>query len=176
MKTLAKSLAAVAILFAALPVVAGKSVHDLYDYSRAAVEETVECVTDGLPSEVRDKKLANDMASIRAELLERRVKLGLAMRQIERLRSEVAVLTDRTERDRRLLVEAYPLLEEATQGRRQSSSARSTTSWRGETSTWRSWPSNERAWRGLRANTSKPSSPWPGPSVPSRPPSAISNS
>jgi hypothetical protein len=113
MRHLGKLLMGTAALLVALVVVSGRSPRDLYGYLRAWGGNTIDCWTNGLPREVRDKKLENDLAQVRAELVERRVKLSLSARKIEELRADVTTLTARTERDRQLLVEMYPVLAAA---------------------------------------------------------------
>ena len=112
--------AKVGIGLAALAVgtilVAGRAFQDVGGYVRAGAETTVDNITGGLPREVRDKKLENDLGSVRTELVERRVKLNQSARQIEQLSKDVTALAERNDRDRRLLAEAYPALESATKG------------------------------------------------------------
>ena len=54
---------------------------------------------NGLPHDVRDKKLENDMTQVRAELVESKVEL-------KRLQAKVTALTALAERDRRSLADA----------------------------------------------------------------------
>lgn len=114
MNTLAKVGIGVGVLLIGLVILAGRSVRDLGGYFRAGAQTTVENITDSIPRDVRDKKLENDLASVRAEMVERRVKLNQSSREIEKLRKDVDNLAERSDRDRRLLAEAYPVLEAAT--------------------------------------------------------------
>jgi len=114
MKTLVKVAIGSAVVLAGLVIVAGRSLRDLGGYFRASAQTTVDGMADSLPREVRDKKLDNDLDQIRAELIERRVKLTQSGRQIEQLRNELNAQVERAERDRRLLAEACPVLETAT--------------------------------------------------------------
>ena len=116
MSTLAKIGVGAALVVVGIVVVAGRSFRDVGGYVRAGAETTVDNLTGGLPREVRDKKLENDLGSVRTELVERRVKVNQSARQIEQLNQDVKVLAERIERDRRLLAEAYPALESATKG------------------------------------------------------------
>ena len=116
MSTLAKIGVGAALVVVGIVVVAGRSFRDVGGYVRAGAETTVDNLTGGLPREVRDKKLENDLGSVRTELVERRVKVNQSARQIEQLNQDVKQLAERIERDRRLLAEAYPALESATKG------------------------------------------------------------
>lgn len=118
MKTLSKVVIGAVVILVGLVIVAGRTMREAAGYVRASAETTVDGLADGLPREVRDKKLANDLAQVRAELVERRVKLNQSARQIEQLRNELNAQAERAERDRRVLVEACPVLEAATQMQR----------------------------------------------------------
>ncbi len=118
MNTLSKIVIGAVVLMVGLVVVAGRSFRDAAGYVRASAQTTVDGLADGLPREVRDKKLDNDLGQVRAELVERRVKLNQSARQIEQLRNELNAQTERAERDRRVLAEACPVLEAATRGQR----------------------------------------------------------
>jgi phage shock protein A len=112
-KLLIKIATVIAIPVVLLTLLAGKSLHDLSGYMRASAETTVDRLTDGLPRDVLDKKLQNDLASLRAELVDRRVTLNQSARQIEQIRADVQALSARVDRGRQILVEAYPVLQEA---------------------------------------------------------------
>jgi chromosome segregation ATPase len=114
MKTLGKFVIGTVAILVGLGLVAGRAMRDAAGYVRASAETTVDGLADGLPREVRDKKLDNDLAHVRAELVERRVKLNQSARQIEQLRTELKAQAERAERDRLVLVEAGPILEAAT--------------------------------------------------------------
>ena len=86
MKTLIKIAIGTVVLLAGFIIVAGRNLRDAAGYVRASAETTVDGLADGLPREVRDRKRDNDLAQIRAELVERRVKLNQSPRQIELLR------------------------------------------------------------------------------------------
>jgi hypothetical protein len=114
MKTLIKVIIGLAVVLAGLVIVAGRSLRDVGGYFLASAQTTVNGMADSLPRDVRDKKLDNDLAQARAELVARRVKLNQSGLQIERLRNELDVQAKRAERDRRLLAKACPVLEAAT--------------------------------------------------------------
>jgi hypothetical protein len=118
MKMLSEIAIGVVVLLAGLVTVAGRTLRDAAGYVRASAGTTVDGLADSLPREVRDRKLDNDLAQVRAELVERRVKLNQSARQIEQLRSELNAQAERVERDRRVLAEACPVLEAATKGQR----------------------------------------------------------
>jgi septal ring factor EnvC (AmiA/AmiB activator) len=117
MQMLSKIVIGTMVLIIGLVVVAGRTLRDAAGYVRATAQTTVDGLADGLPREVRDKKLDNDLARVRAELIERRVKLNQSARQIEQLRNELNAQTERVERDSRVLAEACPILEAATRDR-----------------------------------------------------------
>jgi len=127
MRHFIKFLVGMAVLFVSLVIVSGRNPLDLYRYLQAWSGNTVDNLTHGLPREVRDTKLSNDLAQIRAEFLERRIKLALSSRKIEELRADVITLTARTQRDRQLLVEMGPALEAATQAQQATLVFASTT-------------------------------------------------
>jgi hypothetical protein len=83
---------------------------------QASAQTTVDGLADRLPCEVRDRKLDNDLSQDRAELIERRVKLNQSTRHIEQFRKKLKAQAERAERDRRVLVEACPVLDAATPG------------------------------------------------------------
>jgi chromosome segregation ATPase len=120
MKTMLKVLAGLVLAMVCTGFALGHKVRDLLGYAKASAEVTAESVADGLPREVRDKKLENDLAQVRAELVERRVKLSQSARQIETLRAELKSQTDRAERDKRVLIEACPVLESAVKGNKKT--------------------------------------------------------
>jgi hypothetical protein len=118
MKTLSQIAIGMVVLLVGLVILAGRKLRDAEGYVRASAETTVDGLAAGLPREVRDKKLDNDLAQVRADLVERRVKLNQSARQIEQFCNELKAQSERAERDRRVLVEAYPVLEAATREQR----------------------------------------------------------
>jgi len=118
MNTLSKLAIGSAVVLIGLVIAAGRTIRDVGGYVRASAETTIDGLADGLPREVRDKKLDNDLAQVRTELLERRIKLNQSGRQIEQLRNELNTQAERADRDRRLLAEACPILEAATREQR----------------------------------------------------------
>ncbi len=113
MNNVVKGAIGLTVVMIGLVVLAGKRVQDLGGYVRASAQTTVDGLAGGLPREVRDKKLENDLSQVRTELVERRVKLNQSGRQIEQLRTELKTQGERAERDRRVLAEAGPVLEAA---------------------------------------------------------------
>jgi hypothetical protein len=116
MKMLIKILAVPAILLAVVAVLAGRSFSDSCAYVKASAAYVVDALTRRLPSEVREKKLFEDLGRMRDQLVERRVKLSLCARQIDQLRAEVKTIAERADRTGRVLADAYPVLLAANRG------------------------------------------------------------
>ena len=73
-------------------LVAGRSLGDLTGYFRASAGETVSQLEDHIPEEVHDRKLANELTSVRKEVIERQVQLSQSKTQIAQLREDVSKL------------------------------------------------------------------------------------
>jgi hypothetical protein len=95
-------------------VVAGRSLGELAGYFRASADGTVAQLEEQLPQEVHDRKLAHDLTTVRKEVIERQVKLSQSKTQIAQLRDDVQKLEASLAVRKRLLAEAYPILEAAT--------------------------------------------------------------
>ncbi len=111
MKIAAGSVVGLGLLF----WVAGRSLEDLAGYFRASAGETVSQLEDQIPDEVHDRKLANELTSVRKEVIEREVQLSQSKTQIAQLRDEVSKLEHTLAARKRLLTEAFPLLQVAEQ-------------------------------------------------------------
>lgn len=75
-------------LFAA----SSRSVWDFAGYFRAGADQTVDNLTQQLPTEVQDRKMQNQLQSARQELIDRQVALTLSRNQVEQLQQETAKL------------------------------------------------------------------------------------
>ena len=89
-------------------------------YARATAEEAADRVADAIPAAIHDRKLDNEVSSVRQEIIDRQVQMNLSKRQIEQLQTEVTALEGSVERRKRLLVEAYPVLMAAVDGEQKS--------------------------------------------------------
>jgi len=96
-------------------LLAGRGLSEPMGYLSAASDETADRLTESLPQEVRDKKLDRDLEAIRQNLIDRKVQLQLSQRRIAELERDVAELTKRVDRRKRLLGEAYPILQKAVE-------------------------------------------------------------
>jgi phage shock protein A len=94
-------------------LVAGRSLGDLTGYFRASAGETVSQLEDHIPEEVHDRKLANELTSVRKEVIERQVQLSQSKTQIAQLREDVSKLEKTLAARKRLLTEAFPILQAA---------------------------------------------------------------
>ncbi len=99
----------------ALYLVAGRQLSELFGFARASANVALDDLQRELPREVHDKKREQELATIRQELLDRQVQLTQSKNQISQLRKDLTLLADSLDRRQRLLSEAYPVLERATQ-------------------------------------------------------------
>lgn len=96
-------------LFAA----SGRSVWDFTGYFRAGADQTVDNLTQQLPTEVPDRKMQNELQVARQELIDRQVALNLSRNQVEQLQQEIAKLQTSVAGREQLLAQAYPVLKRA---------------------------------------------------------------
>jgi chromosome segregation ATPase len=109
MKIAAGSVLGLGLLF----WVAGGSLGDLAGYFLASADETVSQLEDQIPDDVDDRKLANELTSVRKEVIERQVQLSQSKTQIVQLREDVSKLENTLATRKRLLSEAFPILQAA---------------------------------------------------------------
>lgn len=102
-------IAALVLLF----VLAGRPLAELSGLARAGADVAMDEAVKRVPEEVRDRQLDHDLELRRRQAIDHQVQLQLSRRQIEALEAEVALLDERSERRRRLLAEAHPVLAEA---------------------------------------------------------------
>ena len=115
MKIAAGSVVGLVLLF----LVAGRNLGELAGYFRASAGETVSNLEDQIPDEVHDRKLANELTSVRKEVIERQVQLSQSKTQIAQLREDVSKLEKTIAARKRLLTEAFPILQAAEQDQSQ---------------------------------------------------------
>jgi len=113
MRRLITIFAVSAVSLAALFLIAGRRLSDLSGYVRATAATGIDEVEDNLPKEIHDRKLANEIEAARQDLIDRQVQLNLSRRQLDQLQSDVERLTGSVARRKRLLAEAYPVLQQA---------------------------------------------------------------
>lgn len=85
---------------------AGRGFIAAQGYARATIEHSARQVEQQLPGEVRDRKLANDLADFRDEIVQQRARLNLADVERTRLQRLVGELESATERRSVLLRDA----------------------------------------------------------------------
>ena len=85
---------------------AGRGFSAAQGYARATIEHSARQVEQQLPGEVRDRKLANDLADFRDEIVQQRARLNLAVVERTRLQRLVGELESATERRSVLLRDA----------------------------------------------------------------------
>jgi hypothetical protein len=115
MKIFAGSVVGLGLLF----WVAGRGLGDLAGYFRASAGETISQLEDQIPDEVHDRKLDNELTSVRKEVIERQVQLSRSKTQIAQLREDISKLENRLAARKRLLTEAFPILQAAEQEQSQ---------------------------------------------------------
>jgi len=89
-------------------------------YARASAEAAADRVANAIPDEIHDRKLDNEVTTVRQEIIDRQVQMNLSRRQIEQLEADVVNLEGSVERRKRLLVEAYPVLKAAVDGQQKT--------------------------------------------------------
>jgi len=97
----------------ALFAASSRSVWDFAGYFRAGADQTVDNLTQQLPTEVHDRKMQNQLQSARQELIDRQVALTLSRNQVEQLQQETAKLETSIAGREQLLAQAYPVLKRA---------------------------------------------------------------
>ena len=97
-----------------LYILAGRSPAELRGYVRASASKTIDDIKDQIPNEIHDRKLDNDLAQVRQEVIDRQVQLNLSKSSVASLKEQVLQLEGRTSRRERILAEAFPILESAT--------------------------------------------------------------
>lgn len=85
-------------------------------YARATAETAAERVEDAIPAAIQDKKVDNEVRSVRQEIIDRQVQMNLSSRQISQLTDEVSRLEHSVTSRKRLLADAYPVLDSALKG------------------------------------------------------------
>jgi len=76
-------------------------------------------VVESISEAVHDRKIDQEMKQVRMDLVDRQVQMNLSARKIEELSGEVTKLERSTDRRKRLLSEAYPILKEAIDGKQE---------------------------------------------------------
>ena len=89
-------------------------------FARASAETAADRMANAIPDAIHDRKLDNEVSSVRQQIIDRQVQMNLSKRQIEQLETEVNGLEGSVERRKRLLVEAYPVLKAAIDGQQKS--------------------------------------------------------
>ena len=117
---------ATVLAMAALFVVAGRSIGEFGGYVRATADTTVEDLAEKLPDEVQDRKVELDLQSARQDLIDHQVNVSLSQSQIDQLHEDIEGLRTSVERRKRLLAEAYPVLNDAVKSQKTKVSFAST--------------------------------------------------
>ena len=103
------SLALVGLYF-----IAGRNPSELRGFLKASAGKTIDGIKDQIPNEIHDRKLDDDLAQVRQEVIDRQIQLNLSKSSVSTLTQEIHQLEDRTKRRERILAEAFPILETAT--------------------------------------------------------------
>ena len=114
MRSLYKISLGLLVLPVGLFFVAGRPLSELLGLFRASAGVAVDGVVEQVPTEVKDRKLDNDMQLQRRQLTDHQVALNLSRRELDVLAEQVKQLEDKAARRQRLLQEAYPVLQQAT--------------------------------------------------------------
>jgi len=113
MSMLFKAAATLLALPIGLYAVSHRSLGELFGLTRAGADVAVKGAMGQVPTEVHDQKLDNDVELQRRQITDHQVALNLSQRELETLASQVQDLDERAARRRRLLGEAYPVLQAA---------------------------------------------------------------
>jgi DNA repair exonuclease SbcCD ATPase subunit len=95
--------------------VADRRVGDLLRLVRASADVTVDGLEGEIPQEIHDRRRQHELASLRQDLLDRQVQLTRSKSRVAEIQKEIDRLVASVERRQRLLAEATPLLERATE-------------------------------------------------------------
>ncbi len=109
-----KSSLALVLVPVGLFLLAGRPVRELFGLVRASADAAVDGVVDGVPDAIVDRKLDSDVQLQRRQLTDHQVALNLSRREVDTLTEQVKELEERGARRKRLLSEAYPVLQQAT--------------------------------------------------------------
>jgi septal ring factor EnvC (AmiA/AmiB activator) len=113
MRLLSTLALAAVVVPAGLFLVAGRPLGEFLGLSRASAQVAVDRALAEVPTEVRDQKLDNDVEQQRHQLIDHQVALNLSRREVQKLETQIAELTQNSARRQRLLSEAYPVLQAA---------------------------------------------------------------
>lgn len=116
MKTALKLAASGAAVVIGLVVLSNRSIGTFFGYVQATADTTVDAMEESVPTVVRDRKLENDIAAVRDDVIDRQVKLSLAETEVAQLTGDVANLESSIERRKRILADAYPKMQRVTSG------------------------------------------------------------
>lgn len=95
--------------------VADRRLADLVGLARASADVTVDGLEGEISQEILDRRRQHELATLRQDVLDRQVQLTRSKTRIAQTQTEIDQLTARVERRQRLLAEATPLLEAATE-------------------------------------------------------------
>jgi chromosome segregation ATPase len=95
--------------------VADRRVGDLLRLVRASADLTVDGLEAEIPQEVHDRRRQHELATLRQDLLDRQVQLTRSKSRVAEIQKEIDRLVAGVERRQRLLGEATPVLEQATE-------------------------------------------------------------
>jgi peptidoglycan hydrolase CwlO-like protein len=94
-------------------IVSSRPLSELTGYFRATADTTVDNLSQQIPDAIHDRKLQNELQAARQQLIDRQVELSLSRSQVEQLRKDLSDLDASVARRRRLLAEAYPVMQAA---------------------------------------------------------------
>lgn len=97
----------------ALFIVAGRPASELFGLLQASADQTVESVTDKIPDAIRDRQLNSQLHDARIALIDSQVELTMGERQVDELKKKADELSQQLDGRKRLLAEAFPILERA---------------------------------------------------------------
>jgi len=118
-KTLLQKLCSLLVLGTMVPVglywVADRRLVDLLRLARASADVTVEGLESEIPQEIHDRRRQHELATLRQDVLDRQVQLTRSKTRVAEIQKDIDRLVASVERRQRLLAEATPLLERATE-------------------------------------------------------------
>jgi hypothetical protein len=112
-RNVAKCAGAIIVAVPALFLAPGRTIEKFRGYAQATADVATDDLTDQLSDEVRDRKVELDLRAAQQNLIYHQVNVSLFTSQVGQLRNDIKSLEASTACRKRLLAEAYPILEEA---------------------------------------------------------------
>ncbi|MEM9944142.1 MAG: hypothetical protein AAF939_21480 [Planctomycetota bacterium] len=96
---------------------AGRPISDLLGYFQAGASTTVKSIENEIPDTIHDEKTQAELAAARNQLVDRQVQLNLSQNQLKSLQHEISELVSTIDERGQVLAKAYPVLQNAVDGK-----------------------------------------------------------